>query len=167
MIQVNLCTKQTHRLRKQTYGYLRGWDGGGGGKDKLEVKKLFKYCHSGRWKYEWFLLYSALIFPSQRLLLIGKDPAAGKDWGQEEKGATEDEMVGWHHWLDGRGFGWTPGIDDGQGGLACCSSWGCKESDMTERLNWTETFGEMEIGDYHIQKNLKHSFIESLFYNFV
>ena len=54
---------------------------------------------------------------------------------QEEKGTTEDEMVGWHHRLDGHGFGWTPGVGDGQGGLVCCSSWGRKESDMTERLN--------------------------------
>ena len=70
--------------------------------------------------------------------LIGKDPDAGKDWGQEEKGMTEDEMAGWHHQLDGREFEWTPGTDDGQGGLACCSSWGHKESDTTEWLNWTE-----------------------------
>ena len=63
---------------------------------------------------------------------------AGKDWGQEEKGTTEDEMVGWHHWLNGQGFGWTLGVGDGQGGMACCFSWGRKESDTTERLNWTE-----------------------------
>ena len=68
--------------------------------------------------------------------LIWKEPDAGKDWGQEEKGTTEDEMVGWHHWLDAHGFGWTPGVGDGQGGLACCGSWGHKESDITERLNW-------------------------------
>ena len=68
--------------------------------------------------------------------LIGKDPDAGRDWGQEEKGKTEDEMAGWHHWLDGREFEWTPG-GDGQGGLACCNSWGRKESETTERLNWT------------------------------
>ena len=55
--------------------------------------------------------------------------------GQEEKGTTEDEMVGWHHRLDGHGFVWTPGVGDGQGGLACCNSWGCKGSDTTERLN--------------------------------
>ena len=61
-----------------------------------------------------------------------------KDWGQEEKGTTEDEMVGWHHRLNGHGFGWTLGVDDGQGGLACCGLWGCKESDTTEWLNWTE-----------------------------
>ena len=59
-------------------------------------------------------------------------------WGQEEKGTAEDEMVGWHHRLHGHGFGWTPGVGDGQGGLACCDSWGRKELDMTERLNWTE-----------------------------
>ena len=70
-------------------------------------------------------------------LLIGKDPDAGKDWGQEEKGTTEDEMVGWHHRHNRHGFGWTPGVGDGQGGLVCCSSWGCKESDMTEWLNWS------------------------------
>ena len=70
--------------------------------------------------------------------LIGKDSAAGRDWGQKEKGKTEDEMSGWHHWLDGCEFEWTPGDGDGQGGLACCNSWGRKESDMTERLSWTE-----------------------------
>ena len=64
-------------------------------------------------------------------------PDAGKDWRQE-KGMTEDEMVGWHHRLNTHKFEWTPGVGDGQGGLACCSPWGCKESDMTERLNWTE-----------------------------
>jgi len=58
--------------------------------------------------------------------------------GQEEKGTTEDEMVGWHHWLDGHESGWTLGVGDGQGGLVCCNSWGLKESDTTERLNWTE-----------------------------
>ena len=76
--------------------------------------------------------------PDEESWLIWKDPDAGKDWGQEEKGMTEDEMVGWHHWHNGRGFGWTPGVGDGQGGLACCDSWGHKELDTTERLNWTE-----------------------------
>ena len=65
---------------------------------------------------------------------------AGKDWGQEEKGTTEDEMVGWHHRLNGHGFEQAPGDGDGQGSLASCSSWGCKELDMTERLNWTMTY---------------------------
>ena len=67
-----------------------------------------------------------------------KRPDAGKDWRQEEKGATEDEMVGWHHWLDGHEFEQGPGVGDGQGGLACCSPWGHKESDTTEWLNWLE-----------------------------
>ena len=70
--------------------------------------------------------------------LIGKDSEAGRDWEQEEKGTTEDEMAGWHHRLYGREFEWTLGVGDGQGGLACCDSWGRKESDTTERLNWTE-----------------------------
>ena len=70
--------------------------------------------------------------------LIGKDPDAGRDWGQEEKGMTEDEMAGWHHRLDGHEFGWTPGFGVGQGGLVCCDSWGCKESDANERLIWAE-----------------------------
>ena len=70
--------------------------------------------------------------------LIGKDPDSGRDWGQEDKGTTEDEMVGWHHRLNGHGFGWTLRVGDGQGGLACCGSWGHKESDMTERLSWID-----------------------------
>ena len=67
-----------------------------------------------------------------------EDCDTGRDWGQEEKGTTEDEMAGWHHWLDGCEFEWTLGVGDGQGGLACCNSWGLKELDTTERLNWTE-----------------------------
>ena len=80
---------------------------------------------------------SILWPPDAKNWLTWKDPDAGKDWGQEEKGMTEDEMVGWHQWLNGHEFGWTPGVGDGQGGLACCSPWGHKESDMTEQLNWT------------------------------
>ena len=76
--------------------------------------------------------------PDVKSWLIWKDPDAGKDWGQEEKGTTEDEMVGWHHRLNGHEFGWTLGVGDRQGGLACCGSWGRKELDTTERLNWTE-----------------------------
>ena len=67
--------------------------------------------------------------------LIGKDSDAGRDWGQGEKGTTEDETAGWHHWLNGRESEWTPGVGDGQGGLECCNSWGNKELDTTERLN--------------------------------
>ena len=76
--------------------------------------------------------------PDVKNWLIGKDPDAQKDRGQEEKGTAEDEMAGWHHWLHGHESGWTPGVGDGQGGLACCNSWGRKESDTTEWLNWTE-----------------------------
>ena len=76
--------------------------------------------------------------PHAKSWLIGKDFDAGRDWGQEEKGMTEDEMAGWHHWLDGCESEWTPGVGDEQGGLACCDSWGRKESDTTERVNWTE-----------------------------
>ena len=76
--------------------------------------------------------------PHVKSWLIGKDFDAGRDWGQEEKGTTEDEMAGWHHWLDGHECECTLGVGDGQGGLACCDSWGCKESDTTERLNWTD-----------------------------
>ena len=76
--------------------------------------------------------------PNAKSWLIGKDSDAGRDWGQEEKGTTEDEMAGWHHRLNRREFEWTPGVGDGQGGLACCNSWGRKESDTTEWLNSTE-----------------------------
>ena len=76
--------------------------------------------------------------PDLKSCLLWKDPDAGKDWGQEEKRTTEDDTVGWHHRLNGHGFGWTLGVCDGQRGLVCCDSWGLKESDTTERLNWTE-----------------------------
>ena len=76
--------------------------------------------------------------PHAKSWLIGKDSDAGRDWGQEEKGTTQDEMAAWHHELNGRESEWTPGFGDRQGGLACCDSWGRKESDTTEQLNWTE-----------------------------
>ena len=76
--------------------------------------------------------------PDAKSWLIWKDPDARKDWGQEEKGTTEDEMVGWHHWLNGHGFGWILGVDDGQRVMECCGSWGRKELDRAEWLNWTE-----------------------------
>ena len=77
--------------------------------------------------------------PHVKSWFIGKDPDAGRDWGQEEKGTTEDEMAGWHHWLDGRESEWTPGVCDGQGGLACCDSWGRKVGhDWATELNWTK-----------------------------
>ena len=83
--------------------------------------------------------------PDAKSWPIGKDPDAGKDWGQEEKGMTEDEMVEWHQWLIGHEFGWTPGVGDGQEGLACCSPWGCKESDTTELLNGREMWNNNHI----------------------
>ena len=76
--------------------------------------------------------------PDAKSWLIWKDPDARKDWRWEEKGTTEDETVGWHHRLNGYEFELTPGVGDGQGGLLCCSPWGCKELDTTEWLNWTE-----------------------------
>ena len=79
-----------------------------------------------------------LWLPHAKSWLIGKVSDAGRDWGREEKGMTKDEMAGWHHQLDGHEFGWTPGVGDGQGDLACCNSWGPKESDTPERLNLTE-----------------------------
>ena len=98
--------------------------------------------------------------PDAKSWLTGKDSDAGKDWGQEEKEMTEDEMVGWHHQLNGHRFGWTPAVGDGQGGLACCSSWGRKELDMTERLNWTsivawETHGQKSLAgkDHRVTKS--------------
>ena len=80
---------------------------------------------------------STLWPPDAKSWLIRKDPDAEKDWEQQAKGTTEDEMVGWHHQLDGHEFEWTLGIGDRQGGLARCDSWGHKESDTTEQLNWT------------------------------
>ena len=76
--------------------------------------------------------------PDAESWLIWKVPDAGKDWELKEKGTTKDEMVAWHHQLNEHGFGWTPGVGDGQRGLACCGSWCHKELDMTELLNWTE-----------------------------
>ena len=84
---------------------------------------------------KWKLQYFGHLM--QRVDSLGKTDA-GRDWGQEAKGRTEDEMAGWHYWLDGRESEWIPGVGDGQGGLACCNSWGHEESDATERLNWTE-----------------------------
>ena len=83
--------------------------------------------------------------PYAKSWLIGKDPDAGRDWGQEEKGMTEDEMTGWHHRLDGHEFGWTLGVDDRQGGLACWDSWGHKESDTIEWLNWTDSIFNIKL----------------------
>ena len=97
--------------------------------------------------------------PHVKSWLIGKDPDAGRDWGQEDKGITEDEMAGWHHQLDAHEFQWTLGVGDRQGGLVCCDSWSPKELDTTERLNWTEWLVMLSIFSctcwpsvYHLQK---------------
>ena len=87
--------------------------------------------------------------PDSKSWLIGKDPDAGRDWGQEEKGMTQDEMARWHDRLDGHGFGWTLGVGDRQGGLVCCSSWGHKESDATQRLNWTDLDLDDKFSGHH------------------
>ena len=83
--------------------------------------------------------------PDVKNWLIWKDPDAGKDWRQEEKGTTEEEMVGWHHRLNGHEFESTPGVGDGQGSLVCCSPWGRKESDTTERINWTDRYFSLPV----------------------
>ena len=90
--------------------------------------------------------------PHMKSWLIGKDPDAGRDWEQEEKGTPEDEMAGCHHPLDAHEFGWTPGAGGGQGGLTSCNSWGCIESDTTEWLHWTDAviFYILIYCDYHI-----------------
>ena len=83
-----------------------------------------------------------ILWPSDaKSWLLGKDPDAGKDWRQEEKGMTEDEMVGWHHQLDWHEIEQAPGVGDGQGSLACCSPQSCKNSDKTEWLNWLNWYG--------------------------
>ena len=74
--------------------------------------------------------------PGEKSWLTGKDSDARKDWRQDEKGTTDDEIVKWHHWFDGHEFEQAPGVGDGQASLACCGPCGCKESDKTERLNW-------------------------------
>ena len=100
--------------------------------------------------------------PEVKSWLIGKDSDAGRDWGQEEKRMIEDEMAGWHHRLDAHEFGWTLGVGDGQGGLVCCDSWGHKEMDTTERLNWTEwdlTHNHGNKGGISLRSKLTKTFI--------
>ena len=77
--------------------------------------------------------------PHAKSWLIGKDSDAGRDWGRKRRGRQRMRWLDGYHWLNGREFGWTPGVCDGQGGLACCNSWSCKESDTTEWLNWTKS----------------------------
>ena len=99
--------------------------------------------------------------PDAKSWLIGKDSDAGRDWGQEEKGMTEDEMAGWHHWLNGYEFEWTPGVGDGQGGLVCCDSWGYKELDTTERLTWADPSSEWPFSQVSSSLYLFNWFFET------
>ena len=101
--------------------------------------------------------------PHEKTWLIGKDSNAGRYWGQEEKGTPEDEMAGWHHWLDGLESEWTPGVCDGQGGLACCGSWGHKELDMTEWLNWTELVSKQAFISISCYVIIWNNFVKSDF----
>ena len=109
----------------------------------LDCKEIKQVNHKG--DQSWIFIgrtdaeaEALILWPSDgKNWLIGKDPDAGKDWRQEEKGTTEDEMVGWHHWLNGHEFEQALGVSDGQGSLPCCSPWDCKESDTTEWLNWS------------------------------
>ena len=118
--------------------------------DCMEIKSV-----NPKGNQSWILIGSAdaeveapILLPSDvKCQLTGKNPDAGKYWGQEKKGTTEDEMAGWHHRLNGHGFGWTPGVGDGQGGLACCGSWGRKELDTTEWLKWTEE--KVQVRKFH------------------
>ena len=107
--------------------------------DRKETKPV-----NPKWNQSWTFTgrtdAEALILwpPDVKSQIIRKDPNAGRNWKQEEKGLTEDEMIGWHHWLKGHEFEQAPGAGDGQGSLVCCSPWGQKESDTTEWLNWNE-----------------------------
>ena len=93
--------------------------------------------------------------PDAKNWVIGQDPDAVKDWRQEEKGMTEDKMVGWHHWLNGHEFEQAPGVGEEQGNLACCSPWCYRDSGMTEQLNWTELNWTMPSD----KKNLKLDYL--------
>ena len=116
------------------------------GKTKDLFKKIEDTKGDTKWDQSWVFIGRTDVEAETPILwppdveswLTWTDPDAGKDWGQEEKGTTEDEMAGWHHWLNGHEFEETPGVGDGQGGLACCSPWSCKESDTTQWLNWSE-----------------------------
>ena len=105
--------------------------------------------------------------PDANNWLIGKDPDVGKDWRQEEKGMTEDEMVGWHHWLNGHESEQVPGVGDGQGSLSCCSPWGHNESNDTEWLNWTKlkySLFAMLCQSLLCRKGLRYPHLDILFY---
>jgi len=103
--------------------------------------------------------------PDVKNWLTGKDPDTGKDWRQEETRTTENEIVGWHHWLDGHEFGQAPGVGDGQGSLGCCSPWGRKESDMAELLNWTKLIHHVLFIHWFVSGNLGCSYFLAIVNN--
>ena len=104
------------------------------------------------WKNDAKAETTVLWPPHAKSWLTGKDFDAGRDWGQEEKGITEDEMAGWHHWLDGHESEWTPGVGDGQGGLVCCDSWDRRvRHDWVTELNSTETSQKKRLVNLKIQ----------------
>ena len=110
--------------------------------DLVQIKMLGSWYSFLGFVPSYFLshCFHSILWPlDAKNWLIGKDPDAGKDWKQEEKGMTEDETVGWHHWLDGHEFKQAPEVGDGRGSLVGCSPWGHKEADTTERLNWTDS----------------------------
>ena len=117
-------------------------------------------------KFARFFFFLTFYFVLEYELTHWKRPWCWEGLGQEEKGTTEDEMAGWHHWLDGRESEWTPGVGDGQGGLACCDSWGHRELDTTERLKWTEQFINNGVLVSGVQQNdsvISHTRISILF----
>jgi len=125
------------------------WRGG----RNLETHLIFN-CRDYKTTHAIWYVYTP---PDTKNWLTGKDPDAGKDWRQEEKGTTEDKMVGWHHQLNGLEFEQAPGVGDGLGNLVCCSPWGSKESDMTETLNWlTDTCDVLES---NVQEFLKRKLL--------
>ena len=133
-----VCSPQLFKLLR--FYIWKEWKAAGFPKDSVicDLTLLISYSGIFKGRNDAKAETPVLWPPHVKNWLTGKDPDAGKDWGQEEKGTTEDEMAGSHHGLDGQESEWTPGVGDGQGGLACCNSWGRKESDTTERLNWTE-----------------------------
>ena len=137
----------------------------GNGLNPLDCKEIKSVNHKG---------YQSWIFigrtdaeaeapilwpPDAKSQFIRKDPDAAKDWRQEKKGMTEDEMVGWHHWLNGHEFEQAPGDSEGQGSLTCCSPWGCKESDKTEGTEQRQHYKVKRSNPHHLCIRVKSSCI--------